>query len=369
VGVIAVVLVLGGLIFFHELGHFLVARMLGIGVKAFALGFGPKIFSFRGGMTEYRLCAVPLGGYVMLAGESPDDAEPGPEALSDDAEAKTADGEQFPKELLFSMRPVWQRMCVVAAGPIFNFILAWAIYWALFASQGQMGLAPTIGQVLPDSPAASAGIMAGDNIVTANGRSLTFWEDLTEQVQGSEGRPLTLEIKRGKEHVTISVTPELRERKNVFGETVKSPMLGIVAAREIVTLDLDAAQSLKLSGKETWRAIVNMVTALIKMIERVVPADSIGGPILIVQLINREAQEGVIGVMALAAALSANLGFVNLLPIPVLDGGHLALFTIEGVTRRKLSVRARNAAMRLGLAMLAALMIFATYNDLRRLFK
>ncbi|GAB6125694.1 RIP metalloprotease RseP [Humidesulfovibrio idahonensis] len=352
-GFIAVLLVLGGLIFFHELGHFLVARMLGIGVKAFALGFGPKIWSFRSGMTEYRLCALPLGGYVMLAGESPDNPEE----------------PEFPKDLLFSLRPVWQRMCVVAAGPIFNFILAWGIYWALFASQGQMGLAPTIGQVLPESPAASAGIQANDNILTVNGRAITFWEDLTELVQASEGKVLNLEIKRGKEHVAISVTPELRERKNVFGETVKSPMLGIVAAREIVTLELDATQSLKLSAKETWRAIVNMVTALIKMIERVVPADSIGGPILIVQLINREAQEGIIGVLALAAALSANLGFVNLLPIPVLDGGHLALFSLEGITRKPLSIRARNAAMRLGIAMLAALMLFATYNDLRRLFK
>jgi len=353
VGFIAVILVLGGLIFFHELGHFLVARMLGIGVKAFALGFGPKIWSHQSGMTEYRLCALPLGGYVMLAGESPDNPEE----------------PEFPKELLFSLRPVWQRMCVVAAGPIFNFILAWGIYWALFASQGQMGLAPTIGQVLPESPAASAGIQAGDNVLTVNGRAVTFWEDLTELVQGSEGKALNLEIKRGKEHVTLSVTPELRERKNVFGETVQSPMLGIVAAREIVTLELDAAQSLKLSGKETWRAIVNMVTALVKMIERVVPADSIGGPILIVQLINREAQEGIIGVLALAAALSANLGFVNLLPIPVLDGGHLALFSLEAITRKPLSIRARNAAMRLGIAMLAALMLFATYNDLRRLFK
>jgi len=353
VGFIAVLLVLGGLIFFHELGHFLVARMLGIGVKAFALGFGPKIWSFRSGMTEYRLCALPLGGYVMLAGESPDNPEE----------------PEFPKGLLFSLRPVWQRMCVVAAGPIFNFILAWGIYWALFASQGQMGLAPTIGQVLPESPAASAGIQANDNILSVNGRAITFWEDLTELVQASEGKALNLEIKRGKEHVALSVTPELRERKNVFGETVKSPMLGIVAAREIVTLELDATQSLKLSAKETWRAIVNMVTALIKMIERVVPADSIGGPILIVQLINREAQEGIVGVLALAAALSANLGFVNLLPIPVLDGGHLALFSLEGITRKPLSIRARNAAMRLGIAMLAALMLFATYNDLRRLFK
>jgi len=353
VGFIAVILVLGGLIFFHELGHFLVARMLGIGVKAFALGFGPKVWSYQSGMTEYRLCALPLGGYVMLAGESPDNPEE----------------PEFPKELLFSLRPVWQRMCVVAAGPIFNFILAWGIYWVLFASQGQMGLAPTIGQVLPESPAASAGIQAGDNVLTVNGRAITFWEDLTELVQGAEGKALTLEIKRGKEHVTLSVTPELRERKNVFGETVQSPMLGIVAAREIVTLELDAAQSLRLSGKETWRAIVNMVTALVKMIERVVPADAIGGPILIVQLINREAQEGIIGVLALAAALSANLGFVNLLPIPVLDGGHLVLFSLEGITRKPLSIRARNVAMRLGIAMLAALMLFATYNDLRRLFK
>lgn len=352
-GFIAVVLVLGGLIFFHELGHFLVARMLGIGVKAFALGFGPKLFSFRSGMTEYRLCAFPLGGYVMLAGESPDrDEEP-----------------EIPKALLFSLRPVWQRMAVVAAGPVFNFILAWGIYWALFASQGQVGLAPVIGQVLPESPALRAGLQQGDTVLIANGKSIIFWEDLTELVQNSEGRPLSLEIKRGKGQVNISVSPEMRERKNMFGETVTAPMLGIVAAKEFVTLELDAAQSFKVSAKETWRAIVNMVTALIKMIERVVPADSIGGPILIVQLINREAQEGMVGLLALAAALSANLGFVNLLPIPVLDGGHLVLFSLEGITRKPLSLRARAAAIRVGIAMLAALMIFATYNDLRRLFK
>lgn len=352
-GVIAVVLVLGGLIFFHELGHFLVARMLGIGVKAFALGFGPKVLSFQAGMTEYRLCAVPLGGYVMLAGESPDhDEEPA-----------------IPKELLFNLRPVWQRMCVVAAGPVFNFLLAWGIYWALFATQGQMGLAPTIGQVLPESPAASAGLRDGDSVLTVNGHSITFWEDLTDLVQGSEGRVLTMEIKRGKERLTISATPELRERKNVFGETVTSPMLGIMAAKEIITLELSASQSLILSGKETWRAIVNMVMAMVKMIERVVPADSIGGPILIAQLINREAQEGMVGLLALAAALSANLGFVNLLPIPVLDGGHLVIFSLEAATRKPLSMRARAAAMRVGIAMLMALMLFATYNDLRRLFK
>ena len=352
-GVIAVVLVLGGLIFFHELGHFLVARMLGIGVKAFALGFGPKIASFQAGMTEYRLCAVPLGGYVMLAGESPDqDEEP-----------------SIPKGLLFNLRPVWQRMCVVAAGPIFNFLLAWGIYWALFATQGQMGLAPTIGQVMPESPALRAGFQPGDSVLMVNGKSITFWEDLTDLVQGSEGNPLRMDVKRGKDRLVINVIPELRERKNVFGETVRAPMLGIVAAKEIITLELSGSQSLILSGKETWRAIVNMVTALVKMIERVVPADAIGGPILIAQLINREAQEGMVGLLALAAALSANLGFVNLLPIPVLDGGHLVIFGLEAATRKPLSMRARAAAVRVGIAMLAALMLFATYNDLRRLFK
>lgn len=352
-GFIAVILVLGGLIFFHELGHFLVARLLGIGVKAFALGFGPKLFSFRHGMTEYRLCAMPLGGYVMLAGESPDrEEEP-----------------DIPKALLFNLRPVWQRMCVVAAGPVFNFLLAWLIFWGLFASQGQMGLAPNVGQVLPDSPAMRAGLRDGDHVLAVNGRAIVFWEELTELVQDSGGAPLNMEIKRGKERLTLGVNPEMRERKNIFGETIVAPMLGIVASREIVTLELSGAQSFKLSAKETWRAIVNMVTALIKMIERVVPADSIGGPILIVQLINREAQEGFVGLLALAAALSANLGFVNLLPIPVLDGGHLVIFSLEGITRKPLSVRARAAAIRVGIAMLAALMIFATYNDLRRLFK
>jgi len=353
VGAIAVLLVLGGLIFFHELGHFLMARSLGIGVKAFALGFGPKLFSFTWGLTEYRICAVPLGGYVMLAGESPDNPE-------DPA---------IPKGLLFSARPVWQRMAVVAAGPLANFLLAWGLYWALFASQGQMGLAPVIDKVLPETPAAQANLASGDTILSVDGQPIIFWEELTEKIQGSQGRALVLEIKRGQERLSVSVTPEMRPRQNIFGETVSTPTMGIVAAREIVTLELSAGQSLRHSGKETWRAVVNMVTALIKMIERVIPADSIGGPILIAQLISREAEGGMIGLIALTAALSANLGFVNLLPIPVLDGGHLVIFGLEAVTRKPLGLRARSVAMRVGIALLAALMLLATYNDLRRLFQ
>jgi len=329
------------------------ARALGIGVKAFALGFGPRLFSFSWGMTEYRLCAVPLGGYVMLAGESP-------EADEDPA---------IPKHLLFSARPVWQRMAVVASGPMANFLLAWGLFWALFASQGQMGLAPVIDQVLPDTPAAQAGLAPGDTVLSVDGHPIIFWEELTEIVQGSNGQTLVLELKRGKERITLGVTPQLKPRKNIFGETVSSPMMGVVAAKEIVTVELNAAQSLKVSGKETWRAIVNMVTALIKMIERVIPADAIGGPILIAQLISKEAQSGMVGLIALTAALSANLGFVNLLPIPVLDGGHLVIFGLEAVTRKPLSLRARAVAIRVGLAMLAALMLLATYNDLRRLFQ
>jgi regulator of sigma E protease len=161
----------------------------------------------------------------------------------------------------------------------------------------------------------------------------------------------------------------MRIRKNLFGEEVSTPMLGIVAAKEIITVELTAGQSLRLSAKETWRAIETMVLSLVKMIERVIPADSIGGPILIAQLISKEAQSGWVELLALAAALSANLGFVNLLPIPVLDGGHLVFFSLEAIMRRPLGPRVRGLAIRVGIAMLAALMLFATYNDLRRLFK
>lgn len=351
---IAVVLVLGGLIFFHELGHFLVARLLGMGVKAFSLGFGPKLFSFTHGMTEYRLCAIPLGGYVLLAGESPDN--------EDDAAA-------IPEKLLFSARPVWQRMAVVAAGPVFNFLLAWGIYWALFATQGQMGLAPNIGEVLPESPAARAGFQSGDRIESVDGRGIIFWEDLTERIQDSGGRVLKMDVKRGKESLVLEVAPEMRVRKNIFGEEKATPMLGIVASKEVIGVELTAGESFRISAKETWRAIETMVMALVKMIERVIPADSIGGPILIAQLISKEAQSGWVELFALAAALSANLGFVNLLPIPVLDGGHLVFFSLEAVMRRPLGPRVRAMAMRVGIAMLAALMLLATYNDLRRLFQ
>ncbi|WP_462323347.1 RIP metalloprotease RseP [Desulfoplanes sp.] len=349
---LAIILVLGALIFFHELGHFLVARSMNIGVKAFSLGFGPRIWKKTWGETEYRLSALPLGGYVQLVGENVDDELP----------------EGFLPGQSFALRPPWQRMLVVAAGPVFNFILAWLIYWGIFFAQGQTQLLPTIGDILPDSPAQAAGIEPGDQITAVDGRPITYWQDLSRAIQASRGNALALAIDRQTSLVTVQVTPHLQERKNIFGETKMVPMVGITAAGETTTIKLSPLEAGWEGMAQTWALSKLTFQGLVKLVERVVPLDNIGGPIMIAQMVGQQAHEGLVNLLAITALISINLGLLNLLPIPVLDGGHILFCLIEMVRRRPLDERLQQITMRLGLAFLLALMGLAIFNDIWRQF-
>jgi len=350
VSILAVALVLGGLIFFHELGHFLAARAFGMGVVTFSLGFGPKIFSFTRGATRYALSAIPLGGYVQLVAQDPDDTAP--------------DG--FPPETHFRLRPAWQRMVVVAAGPIFNFVLAWLLFWCLLVGEGRFEMLPVIGQVQKDSPAEMAGIQAGDTVVGVNGAPVANWDALAPSIRGGGGKSVTLTVSRDGAEQTVALTPTLRTVKNIFGEEESAPLVGIVASGKTRSVPVGPGSAAGEAVRQTWNVVVVTYTGLLKLLERVVPLDSLGGPIMIAQMVSKQASEGLGNVVALAALISVNLGVLNLLPIPVLDGGHLLFYAIEIVLRRPVSPRMRQLTTRLGLAFLIGLMLLATVNDIRR---
>ncbi len=352
-GMLYFVLVLGLLIFFHEMGHFLVAKALGIGVRTFSLGFGTPLLRTKIGSTEYRLSLIPLGGYVKLVGE-------------DEEEEKHLEGE-FSKEEYFSSRPPYQRMLVVVAGPLFNLLLAWIIYFFIFFCVGQQVLTPRVGQVIKGSPAYEAGLKRGDLIVAIDGKKVKYWYDLVNIVGESKGKTLHITVVRGREEKTFTITPRMEVARNIFGEKIKVPRIGIVAANEWVHLKMGPLDALTSSLKQTWVVTQLTITGIVKLIERVIPLKTIGGPIMIAQMVSQQAKYGFWDVMSLTALISINLGLLNLLPIPVLDGGHILFYGLETILRRPLSPRVREIATRIGLTLLIALMLFAVYNDIMRI--
>lgn len=347
---IAIVLALGGLIFFHELGHFAVARLFRMGVKAFSLGFGPKLFGFTYGRTDYKVSLVPLGGYVALAGETGDDE----------------DAEDFPQKELFSNRPAWQRMCVVAAGPFFNFLLAFLIYWFLGLAQGQGVILPTVGGVMQDSPAAEAGFQLEDRVLSIDGKPIDTWSDMVQTIREKGENDLEFVIDRNGEQLTLHVTPKVNTVKNLFGEEVTAPLVGITQGSKIEYHPVEGSGAL-LALQHTWMISTVVVKGFVSIIERLIPVESIGGPIMLAQMVSSSAQSGIFDLLNMVAIISINLAIINLLPIPVLDGGHILFFAIETITRRPLNEKWKAISMRIGIMLLLMLMALAIFNDFRRL--
>ncbi len=350
VSILAVIFVLGLLIFFHELGHFLVAKILRIGVKVFSLGFGKKLVGFTWGKTEYKISVIPLGGYVKLYGEEDEEYDP-----------------RFTEKEDFSKRPPIQRILVVAAGPIFNLILAWILYFLIFLNVGQQVLTTKIGGIVDGSPAKLAGLKKGDKIIEINGKKTKYWQDIVEVVSKAKKYPLLIKIKRQDRTLLFKIVPKIEVAKNIFGEQVKVPRIGIIAANEWTHLNLGPYQALTSSIDQTWVVTKLTVEGIVKLIERVVPVENIGGPIMIAQLVSQEAKAGIWDLLGLTALISINLGLLNLLPIPVLDGGHLLFYFLEMIMRRPLSPRVKEIAVKIGLTLLIALMMLAVYNDIHRI--
>jgi regulator of sigma E protease len=344
------ILVLGVLIFVHEFGHFIVARKLGVGVTKFSFGFGPKIAGIRRGETEYILSAVPLGGYVKLVGES--------------------EGEEVPPEQLarsFQRKPVWVKMAIVSAGPLGNLVFAVLVFWIVFLG-GVPSLTTRIGEIAPDTPAARAGLLKGDVVLRIDGEAVATWEDLATKIRaGSAGSPLRITVKRDGSETTIPVAPEMREGRTVFGEKVSEPKIGIVAGKEVVYRKVGPGGAFLRAGLETGKLIYLTVMTVVKLVTRVLPSETLGGPILIAQMAGDQAREGFSQFLYFLALLSVNLGILNLLPIPILDGGHLLFFSVEGLMRKPISPQVRTLAHQVGLALILTLTALVFYNDIARL--
>jgi regulator of sigma E protease len=342
--------VLGILIFVHEFGHFVVARWLGVGVTKFSFGFGPKLAGVKRGETEYLISAIPLGGYVKLVGEN-DEEEVSPEE----------------RDKAFYGKPVRVKMAIVSAGPIANLVFAFLVFWVVFQG-GVPALTPRIGDVMPDTPAARAGIEAGDLVVRIGEKKITTWEELAAGIKEvGAGKEMAMTVRRGEKEIQVTVIPEIREGVSIFGEKIDGPKIGVVASKEVTQRKINSVAAVSRAAEETWRIVTLTVLTVVKLVMRVLPSDTLGGPILIAQIAGDQARQGISPFAYFLGLLSVNLGILNLLPIPILDGGHLLFFSIEALRRKPLSPKAREMAQQVGLAVILMLTALVFYNDIARL--
>lgn len=416
--ILVLVIVLSVLIFFHEMGHYLFARLFSVGVEKFSLGFGPRMVGKTIGRTDYRLSLIPLGGYVKLVGEDPTD-----------------DIDIHDEPYSFSKKNVWQRMIIVAAGPIFNVVLAWLLFvWVAFLTGIPTQLPEIIG-VGQNSPAEKAGVQSGDLIIAINNEVVRTWQEMAALISSCQGESIQLTVKRKGELIDLDVQPKSYVEKNMFGETIDRFMIGISSVRISITektldalrkaniseeqiasigqlfdqwyitsqkiktelesilgkelydthkdliwdnlnivqlkyevKELGLVQSVLEGSKHTVLMVQMTVLGLWKLVTGSLSSDTIGGPIAIAQMADQSAKAGWKNLMLFIAVISINLALVNLLPIPVLDGGHLMFFTYEAITGRPVNMRAMEIAQQVGVAFLITVMIAVTYNDIIRSF-
>jgi regulator of sigma E protease len=353
--VLPFVFVLGVLIFFHELGHFLVAKSFGVKVLKFSLGFGPKLIGKKVGETEYLVSSIPLGGYVKLFGENQDEE---PDSLSPDDLKRS-----------FSQQHVLKRIAIVVAGPVFNFILALLVFCFFFMAAGKQVMTPEIGQVRAESPADRAGLKKGDVIVSMDGQDVGSWEQIKEKVEGSGGKQIHFLVKRGDDLIRTRIVPETSTVKNIFGEETPSYLIGVVAAGKYIQVPLSPFAAVTEGTKRTWEVTSLTVLTIVKLFERVVPIKALGGPIMIGQMTGQIAQEDLTYLIPFMAVISVNLAVLNLLPVPILDGGFILFLLIELFTGKPLGLRKRDWAQRVGLFLLTLLMAFVIYNDITRILE
>ena len=350
---IAFVCALGPIVFFHELGHYLVARAFRIPAETFSIGFGHEIFGWTDKQgTRWKVGWLPLGGYVKFVGDMSPASTPVEES-------------EIPTELrasAFQLRPVWQRFLVVLAGPAANFLLAILIFAAFFSFVGTP-LANTVGEIIPRSAAAAAGIQPGDRVVSIAGRPTPTFEDIARVVTVRPSEAVSVEIERGGTLREIPVQLGSAEIGDATGRRMIAGVPGIKSTTKIGR-PVPIYRGLVMGADQTVRMTGAIVDGLVQLVRGQVSVHQLGGPITIARVAGQGAELGVFPFIWLLALLSINLGFINLLPVPMLDGGHLFFQIIEAVRRRPISARTLDWASRGGVAVLLMLMVFVTLNDL-----
>jgi regulator of sigma E protease len=361
--VIPFLFVLTIVVFFHELGHFLIARWAGVKVLTFSLGFGPELAGFndRHG-TRWKISAIPLGGYVKFFGDDSEASTPSTETLEKMSAEERAGS--------FHHKKVGPRAAIVAAGPIANFLLAIVIFTCLFTFFGKPSTTARVDKIEANSAAAAAGFQVGDVVTSIDGKQIGSFSDMQRIVGVRAGEQLNFVVKRGDATVQLKGTPELREVKDAFGNMHRLGVLGITRATapgDVVTERVNPGTALWLGVKETWFVVERTFAYIGGVFSGREAADQVGGPLRIAQISGQVATIGLAALIHLAAVLSISIGLLNLFPVPLLDGGHLLFYAVEAVRGRPLSERAQEMGFRIGLALVLMLMVFATYNDILHL--
>jgi regulator of sigma E protease len=338
------------LIFVHEMGHFLVARLANVKVLAFSLGFGKKLLRFKGGETEYILSAVPLGGYVKLLGESTDEV-----VTEEDAHRS------------YSNKSPLVKILIAFSGPFFNILFAGVLFFFIFVS-GHSVLSTEVGSVEKGFPAAEAGLQKGDIVTSIDGKPVEEWSRLMEVISQSEVKPLKFSVTRDGTQFETLITPREIEGKNIFGETMQRKVVGIVASNKFLERKESLGGAVSKAAIQTYNLSELTVVGIVKLIQGTISPKNIGGPLLILQTAGKQASEGKRNFLYFIAIISINLAVVNLLPIPILDGGHIMFYVIEMIIRRKIPQKTIEIAQKVGIGILILIMVLAFFNDIMRLF-
>ncbi|WP_104721268.1 RIP metalloprotease RseP [Helicobacter mesocricetorum] len=348
-GIIGSILVLSFLVFFHELGHFLAAKFFGVKVEAFSIGFGKqRILKKVIGETEYSLRPIPLGGFVQLKGQS-------------DIDPKMRN---YDRDSLYGIAH-WKRLVILAAGSFFNLLLAFLLYIAV-AFIGQNELVPVIGKVEPNMPASEARLKEGDEILAINGDLIKTWGELSKAVEQSKGSLEIVFLRNNQEYIT-TIIPKIGQSKNIFGEVISRPLLGIVSSGEVRVVSYSLFESIPVAWDKTLEGGLLILQGVKKLLSGIVPVSEVGGVVSIVSITKKATELGIVTLFAFSALISINLGILNLLPIPALDGGHIIFTLYEMITKRIPSVNTFYRLTMAGWIVLFGLMGLGLYNDISRI--
>lgn len=358
--IVPFLLVLTLLVFVHEMGHYLIGRWSGIRILTFAVGFGPELAGYtdRQG-TRWKICAIPLGGYVKFFGDEDAASTPDYERLASYSEAE--------RDRTFLGAKLWKRAATVAAGPIANFLLAIAIFAVLFSIYGKPVADPVVSEVKENSAAASAGVKPGDLLVSIDGNAVTTFDDVRRYVSVRPEMPITIQVKRDEQLLDLTMVPQRTEITDQFGNKMELGIIGILTNQESGNFRVKTFGPLEAVGQgaiESWHIITGTFDYLANLVTGRMKADQLGGPIRVAQASGQMATIGVAAVLQLAAVLSVSIGLLNLMPVPVLDGGHLMFYAVEAVRGKPVGPGTQDIAFRIGFAMILMLMVFATWNDI-----
>ena len=352
---IAFLIVLTVLVFFHELGHFLIARWNGVKVDEFSIGFGPELFGFTDSKdTRWKFSLLPLGGYVKMYGDA--------DAISTPQEA-VAQMDDYERRHSLHAKSVGSRAAVAAAGPAANFLLAFVIFAVVFVFHGKPNVLPVIGEVKVGSAAEEAGLLTGDKVLRIDGQDIKTFTDIIPHAASSDGKELSIDIERAGEEKTLKVTPKVEE-DHLGG---KHYLLGVGSGNKLTYERLNPVSAVTEAAKETATYTWSMLKGVGQLISGARGAEELGGPLRIAQISGKVAHDGLVPLAIFIAIISINLALVNLLPVPALDGGHLLFYGIEALRGRPLSIRAQEILTMIGVIFILGLMVFSLWNDIVQL--